>query len=157
MTRTLALTRPKIGVLLVTVLGTFWIAVAFQRSFLLLSDPGLAPKAVGAAYLLLPLIGVWAVTHELLLGFRAQAMARTLEREDGLPVDDLPRSPGGRVDRSAADERFYLMKTAVEQTPEDWRSWYRLSCAYDGSGDRKRARHALRTAVALHRVSPQPV
>lgn len=148
--------RPKIGVVLVSALGVFWLVVAFQRSFSLLGDPGFVAKSVGAAYLLLPLIGMWAIAHELRFGFRAQAMARVLEREGGLPVDDLPRSPAGRIDRTAADERFDQMKTAVEQAPTDWRTWFRLSCAYDAAGDRKRARQALRTAATLRRGTTQP-
>lgn len=76
-----AVTRPQIGVLLVSTLGIFWLAVALQRSFTLLGDPSLVAKAVGAAYLLLPMIGLWALTHELRVGFRTPAMARILERE----------------------------------------------------------------------------
>ncbi|MHA7146777.1 hypothetical protein ACX80U_18880 [Arthrobacter sp. TmT3-37] len=155
-TRISAVTRPKIGVLLVSALGIFWLAVAFQRSFTLLGDPDLVAKSVGAAYLLIPLICIWALTHELRFGFRAQAMARILEREGGLTVDDLPRSPAGRIDRKAADEHFQQAKAAAEQAPDDWRTWYRLSCAYDTAGDRKRARQALRTAATLHHETTQP-
>lgn len=144
------------GVLLVSALGVFWLVVAFQRSLTLLGDTDLAAKSVGVAYLFLPLIGLWVLTHELRFGFRAQAMARILEREGGLPADDLPRSPAGRIDRKAADEHFHQVKAAVEQIPNDWRSWYQLSDAYDTAGDRKRARQALRTAATLHRGTTQP-
>jgi Flp pilus assembly protein TadD len=36
----------------------------------------------------------------------------------------------------------------VERAPDDWRGWFRLAQAYDLAGDRKRAREALRTAIA---------
>ena len=39
----------------------------------------------------------------------------------------------------------------AEAAPEDWRSWFRLSCAYDAAGDRKRARASMRDAVKLFR------
>lgn len=104
---------------------------------------GLAAKSVGAAHLLLPLIGRWALTHELRFGSRAQAMAYILERESGLPTDDLPRSAAGQVDHKATDEHFHQVKAAVEQTSDDWRTRYRLSRTYDTAGDRKRARQVL--------------
>ena len=33
-------------------------------------------------------------------------LADQLEAEGWLPEDDLPRSPGGRIDREAADAQF---------------------------------------------------
>jgi tetratricopeptide (TPR) repeat protein len=143
--------KVKLGVLLVTALLVFWLAVAFQRSFLLLNDPEPVAKAIGAGYLLLPCIGAWALIRELLFGAQTQRMARQLDREGGLPVDDLPRTPAGRIVRSAADEAFPAYQAEVESDPENWRSWFRLSCAYDAAGDRKRARRAMREAAKLHR------
>nr|WP_235498992.1 hypothetical protein [Arthrobacter sp. Leaf234] len=143
--------KVKLGVLLVTALLVFWLAVAFQRSFLLLGDPEPVAKAIGAGYLLLPCIGAWALIRELLFGAQTQRMARQLDREGGLPVDDLPRTPAGRIVRSAADEAFPAYQAEVESDPENWRSWFRLSCAYDAAGDRKRARRAMREAAKLHR------
>ncbi|WP_026549888.1 hypothetical protein [Arthrobacter sp. Br18] len=143
--------RAKIGVVLVTLLLVFWLAVSFQRSILLLTDPNPVAKALGLGYLLLPLIGAWALVRELIFGAQTQRMARVLEREGGLPVDDLPRTPAGRIVRSAADELFPRYQAEVESAPEDWRSWFRLSCAYDAAGDRKRARRAMRDAVKLFR------
>lgn len=143
--------KVRLGVLLITALLVFWLAVAFQRSFLLLSDPEPVAKAIGAGYLLLPCIGAWALIRELLFGAQTQRMARQLEGEGGLPVDDLPRTPSGRIVRSAADEAFPAYQAEVEADPGNWRSWFRLSCAYDAAGDRKRARKAMRDAAKLYR------
>ena len=41
-----------------------------------------------------------------------------------------------------------------DRTVEDWRAWFRLALAYDAAGDRKRARRAMRDAVALDRGRP---
>ncbi len=142
--------QARVGVTLVTALLVFWLVVAFQRSFLLLGDPEPIAKAIGAAYLLLPCIGAWALIRELLFGARTQQMARRLESEGGLPVDDLPRTPAGRIVRSAADAAFPAYQAEVEADPENWRSWFRLSCAYDAAGDRKRARRAMRDAGKLY-------
>lgn len=141
----------KLGVLLVTALLVFWLVIAFQRSFLLLGDPEPVAKAIGAGYLLLPCIGAWAMIRELLFGARTQRMARQLESEGGLPVDDLPRTPAGRIVRSAADAAFPAYQAEVEADPESWRGRFRLSCAYDVAGDRKRARQAMRDAARLYR------
>ena len=143
--------QAKLGVLLITALLVFWLAVAFQRSFLLLGDPEPVAKAIGAAYLLLPCIGAWALIRELLFGAQTQRMARRLEAEGGLPVDDLPRTPSGRIVRSAADAAFPAYQAEAEADPENWRTWFRLSCAYDAAGDRKRARRAMRDAAKLYR------
>ncbi|MEE2521821.1 hypothetical protein V1639_02500 [Pseudarthrobacter sp. J75] len=144
--------RTKIWVGAVTLLLVFYLVVTFQRSVLLLTDPDPIAKAFGAAYLVLPVIGAWALVRELLFGARTEQLARILEAEGGLPVDNLPRTPGGRIVRAAADQEFDKYRLEAEAAPEDWRSWFRLSCAYDAAGDRKRARSAMRDAVKLHRA-----
>lgn len=106
---------------------------------------------LGAAILVLPLIAGWFVAREWRLAVQVQRMADELAETGGLMVDDLPRSPGGRIDRSAADAAFEVVRAQTEATPDDWASWYRLAFAYDASGDRRRARAALRTASRLHR------
>jgi len=143
--------RTKIWVGAVTLLLVFYLVVSFQRSVLLLLDSNPAAKAIGAAYLVLPAIGAWAMIRELLFGARTEQMAKVLEAEGGLPVDELPRTPAGRIVRSAADLEFEKYKAEAEAAPGDWRSWFRLSCAYDAAGDRKRARASMRDAVKLFR------
>ncbi|MFJ5697667.1 hypothetical protein [Arthrobacter sp. NPDC093139] len=145
--------RTKIWVGAVTLLLVFYLVVSFQRSVLLLTDPEPVAKAIGAAYLILPVIGAWALIRELLFGARTEQMANVLEAEGGLPVDNLPRTPAGRIIRAAADQEFEKYRSEAEAAPDDWRSWFRLSCAYDAAGDRKRARAAMRDAVRLFQAS----
>lgn len=116
----------------------------------LLASGSLVGQALGLALIVLPLIGLLLVWREIEFGRRTAALARTLEQEGGLPVDDLPRRPSGRVDRGAADAQFAQMRDEAEAHPEDWRVWFRLALAYDAAGDRTRARAAARHAVALH-------
>jgi hypothetical protein len=141
--------RTKIWVAAVALLLVFYLVVSFQRSILLLSDANLTAKAIGAAYLVLPIVGAWALIRELMFGARTEQMAKVLEAEGGLPVDELPRTPGGRIVRAAADAEFEKYRAEAEAAPDDWRSWFRLSCAYDAAGDRKRARASMRDAVKL--------
>jgi Flp pilus assembly protein TadD len=44
----------------------------------------------------------------------------------------------------------------VEADPDAWERWFELATAYDAAGDRKRARKAMRTAIALHAGDAPP-
>ncbi|MBP3044123.1 hypothetical protein KKR91_05820 [Arthrobacter jiangjiafuii] len=142
--------KAKIGVLLITVLLVFYMVIVVQRGWTLLSADELSAKALGAAYLVLPIVGAWALIRELQFGSRTETMAHILAEEGGLPVDNLPRTPAGRIIRKAADAEFPRYQAEVEAEPESWRAWFRLSCAYDAAGDRKRARSAMRQAGKLY-------
>ncbi|MFC0625081.1 tetratricopeptide repeat protein [Kribbella deserti] len=105
---------------------------------------------LGLAVLVIPVIGAYLVWREYQFGRATERLAGELEASGGLPVDDLPRRPSGRIVRAAADEAFVRYKEEAEAAPEDWRVWFRLATAYDAAGDRKRARSAMRTAIAKH-------
>lgn len=105
--------------------------------------------ALGAAIIAIPILGLWMIYREVRFGFGMQAMGRALATSGELPLDDLPKTPSGRADRDAADARFAVRQVEVEQHPQDWRAWYRLALAYDDARDRKRARGAMRQALAL--------
>ena len=109
-----------------------------------------AAVGLGVAVLIMPVIGLWAMTATLRAGFAHQKLARLIA-EDGMELDvsALPRRPSGRFQRDAADALFATVRTEVEGDPEDWRRWYRLARAYDFAGDRRRAREAMKTAVEL--------
>lgn len=107
---------------------------------------------LGIAFGVLPLLVLVLVAREWLLAIDVQRMADTLAERDELPVDDLPRSPGGRIDRAAAVSAFEGARAEAEQAgPQDWGAWYRLAFAYEAAGDRRRARATLRTASRIHR------
>ncbi len=137
--------------LLVTaLLGIYLVALGWRAVVLLRTGEPVA-VALGLAILVLPVVAVAFLAREWLLAVRVQAMADELAARGDLPVDDLPRSPGGRVDRAAADEAFDSARAAVEAAPEDWRAWFALGFAYDAARDRSRARSALRQADKLRR------
>jgi hypothetical protein len=120
------------------------------RGVLLIKVGTAVPVVLGLAVLVIPVVGGYLVWREIRFGRRTEVLARELEAAGGLPVDDLPRRPSGRIDRAAADEAFGRYKAEAEAAPEDWRVWFRLSTAYDAAGDRKRAREAMRTAIGRH-------
>ncbi|OBI92319.1 hypothetical protein [Mycobacterium sp. 1245805.9] len=109
-----------------------------------------ADAGLGAALLIMPVIGLWAMIATLRAGFAHQRLARLIAA-DGMELDTsaLPRRPSGRIERGAADALFATVRTEVEAEPDDWRRWYRLARAYDYAGDRRRAREAMKTALEL--------
>jgi cytochrome c-type biogenesis protein CcmH/NrfG len=106
--------------------------------------------ALGAALLILPAIGLWAMIATLRAGLAHQKLAR-LAADDGMELDvsALPRRLSGRIERDAADALFADVRAELETDPDNWRRWYRLARAYDYAGDRRRAREAMKQAVEL--------
>jgi hypothetical protein len=120
------------------------------RSWVLIASGDPVPMLLGLSVIVIPLIGAWVLWRELAFGMRTQQLGRELGGEGGLPVDDLPRTPSGRIEREAADQRFAQYEQQVQEAPADWRGWYRRAIGYDDARDRKRARAAMRRAIALH-------
>lgn len=143
--------KTKIWVFLVVLLLVFYLVVTAHRGWILLMAPEAAAKILGAAIFLLPVVGLWALVREVSFGARMEKLAKILAAEGGLPEDTLPRTPAGRIVRDAADAEFEKYKAETEAAPDDWRSWFRLSCAYDAAGDRRRARKSMRDAIAMYR------
>lgn len=143
--------RVKIAVaVMVALLGIYLVfAVRFGLLLVGLGEP--VAIGMGIALLALPLLGVWALVVELRFAVRAERLGVRLGDEGGLPAEELPLLPSGRVDRAAAAEVFPAYQKATEAAPEDWRTWYRLGLAYDAAGDRRRARWATQQAMRLAR------
>ena len=145
--------RGLVGAVVVTLLLLMYLVVAAERAVAMLASGQPIAVTLGAAVLALPLFGVTLLAREWWLAHQVQRMADELAATGGLDVDSLPRSPGGRIDRDAADQHFAAAKEAVLAAPEDWGAWFRLGFAYDAARDRRRAREALRTAARLHRTT----
>ena len=131
------------------VLVVYCVAIGW-RGVLLLRAGGVVGVWLGLALLALPAVGLWAVLRELRFGRTTETLARELDAGGLLPVDDLPRSPGGRIDRAAADAWFERFRREVDERPSSWEAWFRMALGYDAAGDRRRARAAMRRAVELH-------
>lgn len=138
----------------IAVLTAVYLLFAGARAFVLIASGDPVPMLLGLSVIVIPIIGAWLLVRELTFGMHTQRLARILGSEGGLPVDDLPRTPSGRIDRQAADARFVEAESDVQGDPQDWRRWYRLAIAYDDARDRKRARAAMRRAIALARTDP---
>lgn len=142
----------RLGVALMAGLLVLYLVFAVRYGIVLIGVGEPIPIAIGVTLFVLPLLAAWALVAELLFAVRAERLARRLESEGGLPTEELPLLPSGRVDREAADALFPTYRAAAEAQPDDWRAWFRLALAYDASGDRRRARWATRRAIRLSRA-----
>ncbi len=140
----------KAVVVVLLLLSALYLALLVQQGVRLLLTGEVVGVLLGLAVLLVPVLCGWAVVRELLFGRASERLADELAAAGALPVDDLRRRPSGRVVREDAERLFTRYRAEVEERPEDWAAWYRLSLAYDAAGDRRRARAAARHAIELH-------
>jgi hypothetical protein len=144
--------RNRLAAILMALLLLVYLVLVTQRAVLLILTGEPIGIAMGIALFVLPVIAAWAIGRELLFGARTERLVRQLDAEGGLPVEDLPTRASGRPLRDAADAQFPQYQAEVEAEPSSWRAWFRLGLAYDASGDRRRAREALRQAIRLERA-----
>jgi hypothetical protein len=133
------------------VLLLLYLVFALGYAVVLLQVDETVARVMGVALLVLPLLGAWALTAEIVFGVRAERLNARLEQEGLLPEDEVPLLPSGRPDRVAAGDLFPAYRADVERDPESWRAWLRLAYAYDAAGDRRRARWATRSAISRSR------
>ncbi|KQR43629.1 hypothetical protein ASF82_08235 [Frigoribacterium sp. Leaf164] len=141
--------KGRVAALVMALLLLLYVVLVAQRAYLFLRTGEPIAVVLGAALVVLPLLGAWALVVELRFGARTQQMVRELTASGELPVDDVPRRASGRYDREAADAAFPRWAAEAAESPDDWRSWFRLGLAYDACGDRRRARKALRWSIKL--------
>ncbi|PRI11328.1 hypothetical protein B4915_07470 [Leucobacter massiliensis] len=121
-------------------------------AFTLLASGEALAVVMGAALLVLPLIGVWALVRELRFGVQSTRLADRLEAEGRMPDEPVATHPSGRAMREDAEAAFPRYRAEAEAEPEAWQSWLRLGIVYDACGDRRRARAAIREAIARERA-----
>ena len=137
-----------IGFMCVALVVYFFLLGRIALAFITSGEP--AAIGLGAALLIMPLIGIWVLVSTLRAGFTHQRLGR-IAKDEGMELDvsTLPRTASGRIEREAADALFATVRDELEQDPDNWRRWYRLARAYDYAGDRSRAREAMKKAVEM--------
>ncbi len=143
----------RISAAVMAALLLLYLALVTQLALRLIAVDEPIAKGLGIALFVLPLVGLWALAAELVFGVRSERLGRKLVAKGEYPLQDLPRRASGRIERSAATAVFDRFQAEAEQAPARWESWYRLGLAYDACGDRRRARGAIRQAIALDRGS----
>lgn len=144
--------RTKLAVIGMLALLGLYLVFAVRFGILLIEVGEPVAIGMGVALLVLPMLGGWALVAEVLFAVRAERLGVRLGEEGGLPDEELPLRPSGRIDKAAALEVFPRYQADAEAAPEDWRAWFRLGLAYDAAGDRRRARWATRQAIRLSRA-----
>nr|WP_067972460.1 hypothetical protein [Mycolicibacter icosiumassiliensis] len=143
-------TRVKVLIAFMCLALLMYLAFLGRIAVLLIASGSVAAIGMGLALLIMPFLGLWAMIATLRDGFAHQRLSRLIA-EDGMELDAgaLPRRPSGRIERDAADALFHTVQAELDVDPDNWRRWYRLARAYEFAGDRRRAREAMKTAVAL--------
>jgi cytochrome c-type biogenesis protein CcmH/NrfG len=135
---------PRRLVGLLVAVSAFYLVLIADRGLLLVRDGRPVAVLLGIGVLLLPVVGTVVLWREVRFGRDAQRLTRLLEERGRLP-DALGRD----VDHAVADAVFARRRTEVEEAPDDWVAWARLSLAYADARDLPRARRAMRHAVTL--------
>lgn len=107
--------------------------------FLRVDDP--AVQALGAAVLILPILGGILIFREIKFGKLSYLMGQTIS-EKLLPLSDFTEE----------QKRDYLDQ-AIEHAKENlksWQAWYCVALAYDLLKERKLAREAMKYSVELY-------
>ncbi|WP_351223697.1 hypothetical protein [Streptomyces sp. NPDC002133] len=146
--------RARISYFVTAAVLVVYFVLVGSRGVMLIQQGTALTVAFGAAVLILPVIGVWFLWKNTQFVKKANALAAKLDAEGGLPVDELVRTPGGRIDRDSADAVFAKRRAETEDSPDDWRCWFRLAVAYHDARDTPRARRAMQRAIALHDGKP---
>jgi hypothetical protein len=131
------------------VLLVVYLAFTLNYAWTLINDSSALVVAMGYALAVLPVVGAWALALELRFAVASSRLMKTLEAEGGMPHEEFSITPSGRADRAQAQKVFEDFAAAAQENPESWQAWLRLGLAYDASGDRRRARWAVRRAIGL--------
>jgi len=146
-----ARTRAILGVVFIAVVLVLYFVFAGVRAVALMLSGTPVAVTLGVAYIILPLIGAWALVREIVFGWKSTTLIDRLDAAGGLPDDLGEVGPTGKPDRAIADQAFARYRLEAETAPNDWRAWMRLGVVYDACGDRKRARAAIREAISVER------
>lgn len=143
------MSRAKIGAIVMSALLLTYVALLANTAFSLLTTGVLVAQLMGALLLAFPAIGVWAIFLELRFGLAAEKLVARVIAEGAWPDLGVEVRPSGRAVRASADSAFAKWSAAAKENDTDFHAWFNLSLAYDACGDRRRARAAMRKAIAL--------
>ena len=147
----------RIGVAAIGLCLILYFVLTGQRAFLFLISGEPVGGAMGAALIVLPLIGVWALVREVQFGVQAERLGAQLDAEGGMPVAETELTPSGRLAKADAAPLLQRYAAEVESAADDWRARYRLGVVQDAAGRRKEARASIRAAIRLARAGDRPV
>ena len=142
---------PKLGAAISIALLAVYLLVLSKWAFDMISVGTPIGIILGGLVFTFPILGAYSIYRELKFGLAVEAMGKELETAGQWPVFQLVLRPSGRPTKESADENFQTVAKQAEANPDDWKSAFALSLAYDACGDRPRARKAMAEAMALHK------
>ncbi len=143
--------RPKIASLFMAVLLVIYLGFTINYAWILVRDPSLLVQAMGYALVVLPLLGAWGLTTELLFARRASKLTERLNAKGMSPDLGVTAMANESLRRDAALKEFDRFRSETQNNPQSWESWLRLGLVYYQCGDKRRARSAVRRAISLER------
>lgn len=143
------MSRAKIGALVMSALLLVYVILLANTAITLFATEVFVAQIMGLLIITFPLIGVWAIVVELRFGIATEKLVARVESSGTWPDLGIETRPSGRAVRSSADAAFAKWSAAAAENDTDFQAWFNLSLAYDACGDRRRARAAMRKAIAL--------
>ena len=137
-----------------TALTAMYVVLLGQKGWLLLQAEATASKVIGGLILLFPVLALWAIARELRFGLRVEKLGAMLEQAGKWPHFDFDLRASGRPTKESAAREFERVRDLVQNNEDDWQAWFALGLAYDATGDKTRARAAMRKALALYAKAP---
>jgi len=139
----------RAGVVVVGLCLVLYFVLTGQWAFLYLTSGDPIGITMGAALIVLPLIGAWAIAREIQFGIQADRLGSQLDAEGGMPPVEGELRPSGRLSAADAEPLVRRYTTEAESASDDWRARYRLGVVQDAAGRRKDARASIREAIRL--------
>jgi tetratricopeptide (TPR) repeat protein len=142
----------KLGAALMALLTLIYTGLLANTGITLLVLDEPVAKLMGALILVFPIFSIWLTIREFVFGVQIERLASKIEREGKWPHFAFEYRPSGRPTRESADRVFESFAKAAHNNPASAHAWFSLGLAYDASGDRRRARQAMRKALVLSRT-----
>ena len=142
--------KTKLWVGAILALFAFYLVASFGSAMRFLNAAEPMAKAIGAAALVLPLVGVWILIREVLFGARTQKMAPH-PRIRGAAAGGHPAAHPVRTHHQGRRGRgLRAVPPGGRGQPGELAFLHRLALAYDAAGDRPRARKSMKQAIGLY-------
>jgi len=129
-----------------TLLAMSYVLLLAGRSWTLIQESNPIAVLMGLGMAVFPLVAIWAIYKEIRFGMASEKLVKRAIAV-GVTELELELRPSGRATKDSAERAFESVKDSFDET--SWSSWLLLSEAYEASGDRKRARQAMRKALLI--------
>lgn len=135
--------------ILLTILLLWYTSAIAVRAWAMLTSGSGVLIAMGVAAIIIFGLTLWFVVVEWRLAVITEKMRKQALEIGGLIIDDLPRSPGGRIDLASAQAQLAELTEKTTAEPQSWLAWYNRAWAADAARERATARQCLRRAATL--------